>query len=120
MRYTHVFLENCCAVLSYDILHNRDKMPTNIPLITKSLACLSQMRPGDSVQQTITAFQSLLASIDPDGAWCDSGPDDWFSVNAYNEGLAELASPIIHDPSTWHHTHESIEVFNDAVRRVIS
>ncbi|KAJ5548953.1 hypothetical protein N7513_006187 [Penicillium frequentans] len=120
MRYTHVFLENCCALLSYDILHNHHKMPTNVPLITKSLACLSQMRPGDSIQQTITAFQSLLVSIDPDGAWCDPGSNDWVSLNAYNGRIADHASPSIHDPSTWHHTDESIEVLNDAVRRVIS
>ncbi|KAJ5797933.1 uncharacterized protein N7503_007229 [Penicillium pulvis] len=120
MRYTHVFLENCCALLSYDILHNHRKVPTNVPFITKSLACLSQMRPGDSIQQTITAFQDLLVSIDPDGAWCDSDSNDWVSVNACNGRIADRASPIIHDPSTWHHTDESIEVLNDAVRRVIS
>ena len=121
MRYTHVFLENCCAVLSYDILHDRNKVPTNVPLITKSLACLSQMRPGDSIQRIIASFQSLLVGIDLGVAWYHTGSTDLPSVNGYDGTLADRASSIIHDPSTWRHTQESVEVLsNDAVRRVIS
>jgi hypothetical protein len=120
MRYNHVFLENCCAVLSYDILHDPNKMSANVPLITKSLLCLSQMRPGDSIKRIIASFENLLAWINKGNAWSDTGSTEWLSLNDLNRSLEDCASPIIHDPSTWHHRKETMELLDDAVRRILS
>jgi hypothetical protein len=119
MRYNHVFLENCCAVLSYDMLHDSNKISANVPLITKSLLCLSQMRPGDSIQRIIISFQNLLAWMNKSNAWSDTGSTEWLSLNDLNQSLEDCASPIIHDPSTWHHRKETIELLDDALRRVL-
>jgi hypothetical protein len=120
MRYNHVFLENCCAILSYDILHDPNKMSANVPLITKSLLCLSQMRPGDSIQRIISSFQNLLAWINKGNSWSDTGSTEWLSLNDFNRSHGDCASPIIHDPTTGHHRREIIELLDNAVRHVLS
>lgn len=120
MRYNHVFLENCCAVLSYDILHDRDKVPAHVPLIDKSLACLSQMRAGEQVQRIITSFQSLLAGIESGDTLSHT---DWtreVSGVEHDKSTADYTSPNIHDPSTWIQVKDSIEVLNDAADCVLS
>ncbi|KAJ5144645.1 hypothetical protein N7448_002037 [Penicillium atrosanguineum] len=120
MRYNHVFLENCCAVLSYDILHDRDKVPAHVPSINKSLACLSQMRPGEQVQRIITSFQTLLAGIESANALNHTDWTSEISIAKLDGSSADYTPSSIYDSSTWSPPKESIEVLNDPAHFILS
>ncbi|GKZ34717.1 hypothetical protein AbraIFM66950_005072 [Aspergillus brasiliensis] len=65
MLFNHVFLENCCAVLSYEMLHDRCNASTHLPWVYHALHCLLQMRQARPVQYLINMLQKLLSEFEP-------------------------------------------------------
>ncbi|RHZ43887.1 uncharacterized protein CDV56_101069 [Aspergillus thermomutatus] len=65
MLFNHVFLENCCAVLIYEILHDRTKASDHLPCVYQALHSLLQMRDAKPIQHLICILQKLLHEVHP-------------------------------------------------------
>ncbi|KAJ6107373.1 hypothetical protein N7523_008696 [Penicillium sp. IBT 18751x] len=112
--------QNCCAVLSYEILHDYKKASSNIPFIAKSIDCLSQMRPGDSIQRIITSFENLLCGIQSDIESNDRRLNEELFVNMHVTDTANNAPPNMHGPFPWTQMREDIEGLEEVMHHIIS
>ncbi|KAL4875272.1 fungal-specific transcription factor domain-containing protein [Aspergillus karnatakaensis] len=69
IRYHAYFLGSSCFALIFDLIHGKDLAATHLPWIHATLQALSSMRPGDPIQASILAIQTILKQIDPAYEW---------------------------------------------------
>ncbi|KAF7718845.1 Fungal Zn(2)-Cys(6) binuclear cluster domain-containing protein [Penicillium ucsense] len=65
LRYHGHFLSSSAFTLIYDLLHDPSTATSHLPWIYTTLQTLGSMRPGDPIDSTISAIQTVLRKINP-------------------------------------------------------
>ncbi|KAE8354608.1 hypothetical protein BDV28DRAFT_146976 [Aspergillus coremiiformis] len=97
LRYHGYFLGSAAFAIIYDLMHGDNLASTHLPWIYVALQSLSTMRPGDPIESTMVAIQTVLRKLNPSYEWIR--PKD-LPLTVEHSGTARFYSTDIPNPQS--------------------